>query len=394
MAELNRQLAELADKKPEMGFFASLFQISPGQTVYLLDMAKQLLGIEAETLTVIKAQRAERERMRALQMQIVNDSQSEWQLLYSIKSAQMAYEQSNQRVTVENMREQSALLKDQIRTGNEHLLQMIAGGAPLKETLAMELSLTQLLKQRKDLEYQIENAAADEAVRRSSSYQASLTFLRDAQKEYRALRTMEDRNAPKRIISHITVGEGVTGAQDTLKQLNDEYNAFAVQGGEILAQSLTSGFSRGFSSGKLLLSDFTSSMLQSILQIAAQESAIGIVSGLISLIGGGPFAMIAGMLGSNLFKGGSGGGLGSNSKGSGFDIKGKTVSPIAPGSSAGATIGDLHSAMRQMVTETQMVRNQIRQSRPAVFVGGVTTPDAIVTENIGVAERRRARRLK
>ena len=33
-------------------------------------------------------------------------------------------------------------------------------------------------------------------------------------------------------------------------------------------------------------------------------------------------------------------------------------------------------------------------SGPALYVGGVTTPDAIVTENIGVAERRRARRMK
>lgn len=391
--ELNLELLKLSEKKPDVSFFTELSQVVPGVYGYLPGVAAGLLEIEKQKLEVMKAQREERERMRALEMTTIGESMGEWQSLYALRTAQLAYEQSNLPKTTQSMQQQSDLLKAQIASGNEYLLQLIARGAPLKDTLALETTLMQLLKQRKDLDYEISNKAADDEVRSSAGYQSSLKFLRDAQKEYKALHAMEDRNAPKRIISQVVVSEGIIGAQEALRQIKDDYNAFAVQGGDIIAQSLNSGFTRGFASGKLMLSDFTSAMMASILQIAAQEAAVDIGSLLISLIpGAGPFASIASALGSHFFKGGSG--SGSGGKGSGFDPKGRTISSGSAGSLGSASIGDLHTVMQQVVTETRMVRQQIRQSRPAVYVGGVTTPDAIVSENIGVAERRRARRVK
>ena len=271
------------------------------------------------------------------------------------------------------------------------LQEMRTAGFESRELLAFETRITQEMIKQRELKAKISNRVAGDDVYGSEQYKQSARFLQEAEETARKLRAMEDRNAPRRIISHITVAEGVVGAQDALRRLDEEYNAFAIQGGDIIANSLTSGFTRGFSSGKLLLSDFTSSMLQSLLQIAAQESAISIVSGLLSFLGAGPFGAIAGMLGSHIFSGGAGGG--SNIKGGGKDfggIKGR----ISTGAGNDATMRDLVAAVDRVASKTDEVRHQVRQSRPALYVGGVTSPDAIVTENIGIAERRRARRLK
>lgn len=398
LAELNRQLAEMAGKGPEMGIWTALkFGIDSqlGTSFGLRDVRRQTLEIEEKTLEIMKAQREERERIRSLQIQIINDSQAEWQTLYAIKNAQMAYEQSNQRVTIESMREQSALLKEQIQTGNEHLLQLIAGGAPLKETLGMELSIMQLLKQRKDLEYQIGNAAADDAVRRSASYQASLQFLREAEKAMKALQVMENRNAPKRIISSV-VGVEPTKFEDSIKNMKDEHDSFAIQAGNVLAQNLSSGFMRGFATGKFMLTDFTNAMIQSILQIAAREAAISAVSGLLSLIPGvGSFATIASALGSGIFKGNANSRFGESGSGDSSMNPELTLRKSGESRALATFATDRGAALlQQLVSEARDTRMAMKYNRPALYVGGVTTPDAIVTENIGVAERRRARRMK
>ncbi len=134
-----------------------------------------------------------------------------------------------------------------------------------------------------------------------------------------------------------------------------------------------------------MLSDFMSAMMQSLLQFAAQETSYAIISGLLSFIPGvGAFTSIAGKLGSKLFGGGN------------SNIKGK----VSAGDGIGGIISTPTSSsqgvghLQQLVTETRALRMDLRSSKPTVYVGGVISPDAIVSENLRKSERRRARRLK
>lgn len=77
--------------------------------------------------------------------------------------------------------------------------------------------------------------------------------------------------------------------------------------GTTLANSLAEGFTRGFQTGENMLQTFAQSVLASIMGIAAQQTAILGISGILSLIPGvGAFGAIAGAMGSMFFNTSSG----------------------------------------------------------------------------------------
>lgn len=110
----------------------------------------------------------------------------------------------------------------------------------------------------------------------------------------------------------VTAGDRIKmGVQGTdLAEVNTQIegiNANVLTIGNTLATSLTEGFTRGFAEGQNMLQTFAQSVLASIMGIAAQQTAILGISGILSLIPGvGAFGAIAGAMGSMFFNTSSG----------------------------------------------------------------------------------------
>jgi hypothetical protein len=77
-----------------------------------------------------------------------------------------------------------------------------------------------------------------------------------------------------------------------------DWSVLTNQMGHTLTGALTQGFMDGFQNGTNMLKSFSQAVLSALMGIIAQQAAIGIVSGLLSLIPGvGTFGAISGMLG-------------------------------------------------------------------------------------------------
>lgn len=103
----------------------------------------------------------------------------------------------------------------------------------------------------------------------------------------------------------VTAGDRIKmGVQeiDTVQTKVDGINENILTIGSTLAESLTSGFQRGLDSGQNMFKSFVDSIIASMMGIAAQQTAILGISGLLSLIPGvGGFGAIAGAMGSMFF---------------------------------------------------------------------------------------------
>ncbi len=89
---------------------------------------------------------------------------------------------------------------------------------------------------------------------------------------------------------------------DAVQTKVDGISSNIVRVGDVLAHSLTQGFMRGFETGQNLLKTFGDAVLASIMGIAAQQTAIAGVAGVLSLMPGvGTFSAIAKGLGSLFF---------------------------------------------------------------------------------------------
>ena len=221
----------------------------------------------------------------------------------------------------------------------------------------------------------------------SASYLGSKEWLRGLEQNARALRAMEERNAPSKPQGVAAIDP--LGTDEVLANFTSLQES-VLSIGDTLAGNLASGFMKGFESGKFMLSDFTNAMAQSMIQLAAQQAALAGIAGLLSLFTGGPFGVIFKAMG-GMFGGGSGkSSSGSNPK-PGPDMFGQSYmlprGPVSGGVSNDAIVSEL----RMMRDE---FKTTMRHLTPTVYVGGVISPDEIVSENLRKSERRLARRSR